>query len=215
VKKDELLQHASFENADAICAKIRQDADDEIKSIMSCVQKDVQHILDTARQEIDRKREVTLAGLEKDLAKARERVVSLTNLEKKRIALEGKSRFVDEILNGVMRKAQDFRRASGYADFLIQAIVGGMEILGQTSVEVYYAAADEALFTDGFARKAESAGQEKLKKTCAIVFRKSDFKDLGVVVNSKDGRVSFDNRFSARLGRIKDQVYMELLKEVS
>jgi vacuolar-type H+-ATPase subunit E/Vma4 len=52
-----------------------------------------------------------------------------------------------------------------------------------------------------------------LKTECSLKFNKADFSDLGVIVNSIDGRIMYDNRFLARLERVKEEVYMELLKE--
>ncbi len=215
MKKDELLKHASFENADAICAKIRQDADEEVSAIMEHARKDAEKSIEAARQQIARRRESALLEMERELVKIRERGVSIANLEKKRIALEGKSRFVDTVLAGVNRRAQEFRRADAYQDFLVNMAVEGIAVLDSADAQVYYSAADEAVFTEGFRKRVQAACSDRLKKSVQISFMKSDFKDLGVVVNSSDGRMSFDNRFLARLGRIKEQVYMELLKEVS
>ena len=46
-----------------------------------------------------------------------------------------------------------------------------------------------------------------------VEFKKSDFSEIGVIVQSQDGRLLFDNRFSARLKRAYDEIYMKLLKE--
>ena len=46
-----------------------------------------------------------------------------------------------------------------------------------------------------------------------LSFEEAEFDDIGIVARSPDSRVIFDNRFSARLGRMKDELYMKLIKE--
>lgn len=215
MKKDELLKQSGCENADAICAKIRQDADEEASGIIEHARRDAEKAAEAARQQIASRRETALLELEKELVKIRERSVSLANLEKKRISLEGRSRFVDTVLAGVNRRAREFRCTDAYRDFLVNVVCEGVSVLDSADAQVYYSAADEAVFTDGFRQQIQAACSDRFRKNIRLSFKKSDFNDLGVVVNSSDGRMSFDNRFLARLDRIKEQVYMELLKEVS
>jgi len=80
-------------------------------------------------------------------------------------------------------------------------------------VVVYYAAQDEHIFDKDFVKNLTGRCSAAMNKTCVLTLNKSDFKDLGVIINSADGRMMFDNRFSARLERIYDDIYMELLKE--
>jgi vacuolar-type H+-ATPase subunit E/Vma4 len=210
--KKELLSNVNQDNAEAICAKINQDADLEVKQLFERAQKEAQHILDGAKKEAETQKAALLRDLEKEVEKGKERILSTLNLEKKRLILDGKQKFVEEVLSDVKQKAAMFRNDPGYTEFLIQAIVEGMEVLDVDRGVIYYAAADEHIFNGGFMKKAAEACRKALAKECSLTLNKSDFNDIGVIVNSHDGRMMYDNRFEARLNRMYEDIYMELLK---
>jgi len=208
-----LLNQKNEENADAICAKIREDADYETKNILARANKEAERILKEAKELGEKKKEQLLRNFDKEIEKTRERILSTINLEKKRIILEEKSKFVEDILTNVKSQAQDFRKSEGYIEFLEKAIIEGVKVIDEGDIDVFYSFLDENILHDGFIKKLENICSLTLKQKCSIKLKKSDFEDLGVIVNSQDGRMSYDNRFLARLERIYDAVYMELLKE--
>jgi vacuolar-type H+-ATPase subunit E/Vma4 len=208
----EPLPSINQDNAEAICAKINQDADLEVRQLLERSQKEAGQIIAAAKKDIEAAKAALLRDLEKEIEKSKERVLSTLNLEKKRVILDGKQKFVDDVISDVKQKAANFRGDPGYAEFLIQAIVEGMEVLDVDRGVVYYSAADGHIFNDGFMKKAAEACRKALARECYLTLNKSDFNDIGVIVNSHDGRMMYDNRFDARLGRMYEDIYMDLLK---
>jgi vacuolar-type H+-ATPase subunit E/Vma4 len=201
------------ENADAICARIRQDTDAEVKQLSDRAQAQAQGILAQAKADAEAQKAALLRDLEKELEKSKERILSTLNLEKKRLVLEGKQSFVDKVLAEVKQKAARFRNDPAYSRFLAGAVVEGAQVLGTAPVIVYYSAADERIFDDAFIKKVSEQCQHALMKPCPFTLNKSEFQDLGVIVHSPDGRMMYDNRFTARLERMYDEIYMILMKE--
>jgi len=210
---EKLLNQKNKENADAICAKIREDADYETKNMLARANKEAERILKEAKWLGGKKKEEINRNFDKEIEKTRERILSTINLEKKRITLGEKSKFVEDILNNVKRQAQDFRKTEGYIGFLEKAIIEGVRVIDEGDIEIFYSFLDENILHDGFIKKLENICSDTLKQKCSIELEKSDFEDLGVILHSQDGRMGYDNRFLARLERIYDEVYMELLKE--
>jgi vacuolar-type H+-ATPase subunit E/Vma4 len=208
-----LLNQKNEENALAICSKIREDTDYETKNMLARANKEAQRILREPRDMDEKKKEGILKDLNKEIEKSKERVISALNLEKKKLVMEEKRRFAEDVLDNVKKQAQDFRNSAVYPDFLEKAIVEGSGVIDETEIEVLYSFLDENIMHDGFIKKIENICSDSLKRKCFIKLKKSDFKDLGVIVNSCDGRMMYDNRFLARLARIYEDVYMELLKE--
>lgn len=208
-----ILNQKNEENADAICAKIREDADYETKNVLARANKEAEKILKEAQRQAENKKEELLRNLDKEIEKTQERLLSALNLEKKRLVMAEKSKFVEEVLDTVKKQAQDFRNSADYVNFLEKAIIEGTEVIDEADIEIFYSFLDEHIMHDSFIRKIENICSDNLKQKCSIKLKKSDFKDLGVIVNSQDGRMMYDNRFLARLERIYDEVYMELLKE--
>ncbi len=208
-----LLNQKNEENADAICARIREDADYETKNMLERANKEVERIIKKAQEQAEKKKEEILKNADKEVEKSKERILSTINLEKKRLILEERSKFVEEVLDRVKMQAQDFRKSADYVNFLEKAIMEGAKVIDEGDIEIFYSFLDEHIMHDGFIKKLENICSDTLKQKCSLKLKKSDFKDPGVIVNSRDGRMMYDNRFLARLERIYDEVYMELLKE--
>jgi vacuolar-type H+-ATPase subunit E/Vma4 len=210
---NKILGKINLENAQVLCSKISEDADEEIRSILAAARKESEKILSAARKEVEGKNQLIFKELEREIQKSREKILSSLNLEKKRLVLGEKDKFIQSVLAQVNKKAQDFRREDNYPEFLENAIIEGAEVVEEKNIEVYYSALDERIFSDDFKNKIEKACSRILKTGCSLRFNKADFSDPGVIVNSVDGRIMYDNRFLARLERVKEEVYMELLKE--
>jgi vacuolar-type H+-ATPase subunit E/Vma4 len=210
---DKILGKINLENAQVICSKISQDADEEIRLILEAARKESEKTLSAARKLVEDNNRANLKESEKEIQKSREKILSSLNLEKKRLVLGEKDKFIQSVLSQVIKRSQDFRQENGYPEFLENAVIEGVEVIEEKNIEVYYSALDERIFNEDFKNKTVKACSQILKMDCSLKFIKADFSDLGVIVNSVDGRIMYDNRFLARLERVKEEVYMELLKE--
>ncbi|MCU0651188.1 MAG: V-type ATP synthase subunit E family protein [Candidatus Omnitrophica bacterium] len=206
------VPNVNKDNADAICAKIILDAEGESRQLFKRAEFEARQILDAAKKDAQARKDILLRDVEKEIEKAKEKVLSTLNLEKKRLILEGKQRFVDNVLAEVKKKAAGLRNDPQYPEFLADAVIEGMRVLDVSEVIVYHAACDEHIFNEGFIKKVTQSCGKALNRQCAISFNKSDFNDIGVIINSQDGRIMYDNRFEARLERSYEDIYMELLK---
>jgi vacuolar-type H+-ATPase subunit E/Vma4 len=208
-----ILEKINEENAQVICAKISLDADEEIKSILDGARKESEKILGQAKSAAESNKQAVLKNLEREIQKSREKILSSLNLEKKRLVLGEKDKFVRSVLEEVKNKSEGFRAESAYPEFLERSIVEGIKVIEECDIEVFYSYQDEHLFNESFVKKIKAASFAVMKKDCDIKFKKADFKDLGVIVNSTGGRMMYDNRFLTRLERSREEIYMELLKE--
>jgi vacuolar-type H+-ATPase subunit E/Vma4 len=208
-----ILSQVNAENAEVICAKIREETDSEVNAILGRAQSQAQQILQEARAQAAQERETQMAILEKDLEKTREKAHSSLSLEKKRFTLEGKNTVVLSVLDLVKHTADDFRRSAGYGDFLQKAIVEGAQVIEQQDLEIRFSYKDERLFDEKFIAQVNAACAAVVSGGCSLRLRKEEFGDIGVIVSSQDGRMMFDNRFTARLERMYESIYMDLLRE--
>jgi len=211
----DIVSSANKDNEQALCARIRQDCDEEVLRISNAARAEVERILGAAENESKAGRAAMLLDLDKEMDKAKERMMSMLNLEKKKITLEGRQAFVDLVLAQVRRKTGEFRPGPEYRLFLSRAIVEGVKALEAPQAVVYHADQDAHLFNGQFLSAVTGECSKVLHTQCSLSVSKSDFKDLGVIVQTPDGRMMYDNRFAARMERMYEQIYMELLKEAS
>jgi len=207
---------ANQENSEAICSRIRVEADEEVKSILHNARVQVRQSLDAAEKEAGEKKQSIRKTSGQELQKEKEKNASIFNLEKKRLILGEQDKFVQTVFAQVAEACRDFRKGrDGYTRFLEKAIIEGIKVLAVADPVISYAAEDEEIFNAGFLKNIENNCRQVVDKNCAVKARKGDFSDPGVVVNSSDGKLFFDNRLLTRLERSKEKVYMELLKEQS
>jgi len=187
-----------IEDAEEICKRIIEDATSQADSLLESAKKERSKILGEANEEAEsRKKEILKKG-EIDTEKMKQKIFSTLNLEKKKLFLEEKSRFIESILEKVKVMAAEFRKDPGYKQFLEKAILEGIKVVAEKEVEVLYSTLDEKIIKD--------------INIANVRFKKSDFKDIGIIVQSNDSRLIFDNTFSARFKRMYEDIYMDLLK---
>lgn len=196
-KKD--VSKINGKNANEICSKIREESSGEADLLLGKAHKERERVLSEAAREAGDRSRAILSAAEKDAAEKKERIFSSVTMEKRRIFLEAKSLFIADVITAVNKEAEKFRGDKDYAKFLKEAILEGIKIVDDKKAQVFYSHLDEGIIS-------------KLKDL-PVEFKKSDFSEIGVIVQSQDGRLLFDNRFSARLKRAYDEIYMKLLKE--
>lgn len=198
------------ENTDLICEKINQEAEEEIKIILDKARLEARNILVQAQGEAESKKQLILNELERDIQKSKEKIFSSLNLEKKRLVLMEKEMFVHAVLAELNKDFGEFRETSDYLDFLKKAVIEGIKVIGQNNAVIYYSFMDARYFSETFIAEIRKLC---LEAGCAVEFHNAEFENLGVIINSIDGRVMYDNRLSSRLERSKEEIYAELLKE--
>lgn len=209
-KKDYSL---NGENADEICAKIKEEADEEVEFVLEKASKEKERILSEAAKDTREKSSAILAKTDREIERISEKIFSTVNIEKKRTVLDEKNRFIQDVFSAVREKAGNFHKDKSYPEFLKKAILEGLDVVDVPHTEIFYSFIDDDIVNNEFIKDIENSAQARARKDISINFKREDFKDIGVIVQSQDGRLFFDNRFSARLKRIYDDLYMELLKE--
>jgi len=196
-KKD--VSKVNGENAEMICSRISEESSEEAGLLLGKAHKERERILSEALREAQARTRAILLAAEKEVAQKRERIFSTVTMEKRRVALEAKSLFIADVIAAVKREAESFRGNNDYVKFLRDAVLEGIKIVDDKNAQVFYSHIDE--------------GAISRIKDLPVEFKKGDFAEIGVMVRSQDGRLLFDNRFSARLKRAYDEIYMKLLKE--
>ncbi len=212
VKTKSPLQDNAQE-ARQICAKIREESERQIADILSRARKEAQGILANARQEAENKKAQMLKDLSRQVYLAKERIASTLNLGKKKIALEERDKFAQQVLDAAIKESLQFRKSKDYPDFLKKAIIEGAAVIDAKDLDIFYSSLDKGVVRESFIKETTTYAADKLKKNFVFKFHESDFQDIGIIIQSQDGHLMYDNRFLSRLKRSHDTIYMNLLKE--
>lgn len=202
----------NIDNADEICRKIKEEADYQIKTVLSDAQNTRKKILEDAKCEAENKRTNILKNLDMELEGIQKKVLSSLNLEKKRMHLDEKDKLVKSILERVKKMSEEFRDNPEYKNFLEKAIQEGAAVINHKDIDIFYSFQDERIIKGDFMHNITNVCRDKFKNDFSFQFKKSDFQDIGVIMQSRDARLIYDNRFLSRLKRMYDDVYISLLK---
>ena len=107
-----LYSKARIEDAGELCRKIIEDATAQADSILANAKKEKSRILEEANQEAENKKKETLKSNDIEIDKMKQKIFSTLNLEKKKLFLEEKGRFVESVLENVRGMALEFRKPS-------------------------------------------------------------------------------------------------------
>lgn len=209
----EKYSNVNLQNLEAIRAKIKLEVEEEISDILALAKKESERILKAAKEQAARDKEKALNESDKEIQSLKEKTFSVLNLEKRRIILQEKSVFIENVIRLAKQQAEDFRRSGEYKIFLEKAILEAVAVIDEQKVDIFYSFLDEGIFSDVFIKDIQEACRKKFRKDISLTFQKNDFKDIGVLANSADKRLMYDNRFLLRLKRMYDDIYMQLLKE--
>lgn len=212
-EKEEQLKK-NIENADEIRKQIHEETDYETKEILSRAKTLAASILKDAKLEADKNKQSVLAESDKKINIIKERIFSALNLEKKRIVMGEKSKFIEKVFTEMASQASSYRNQQEYPQSLKKIVTEATDVIGSDSLEVIYSPLDEKIINDDFVNELKKICQNKLGREIKLKFTKGDFKDIGFIVQSFDGRLIYDARFTSRFNQARDDMYMDLLRKL-
>ncbi len=213
-QKSEDYSNENIANAEEIRKKIHEETDYETKEILNRVKTAAANILNDAREQAEKNKTDGLLMLEKKISAIKERFFSALNLEKKRVAMGEKSKFIEEVFLELANCAAAFRHQQEYPQFLKRIILEATDVIDAKSLEVLYSPLDEKTINDTFANEAKKICQNKLNQEILLKFTKGNFDDIGFIVQSPDGRLIYDARFAPRINLMREDIYMDLLRKL-
>jgi vacuolar-type H+-ATPase subunit E/Vma4 len=206
--------NSNQDNIDILRAKIRQESECEIKDILTKAKAQADYISAEARAEAVKEKEGALQEADKEVSVLREQLLCAFNVERKRIILEEKSNFIKTVMAAVKQEAENLRASRDYHEFLIKAIIEAITVTDEAEVVIFYSLRDKDIFSEEFIGKIKEIFRNKSGKKVALEFKQGDFNDIGILAQSADTRLTYDNRFLSRLKRSYDDIYMQLLREI-
>jgi vacuolar-type H+-ATPase subunit E/Vma4 len=214
IMKKEFNPAANEENAGIISEKIRLEAEQQIADILNLAKKEAEILIEQAQKQAAAQKQKALRELENEIKTQEEKNLAALNLETKKIILQQKSALVEDIISAVKVQAESFRNLEDYKIFLKKCILQALSVVDDQNIDIFYSFKDESIFDHAFIGQLKDLAQKKIRKDLTLTFKKNDFEDIGIIAQSKDARLKYDNRFVSRLKRIYDDIYMELLKEI-
>jgi len=202
-------------SSDVLQKEIQNQSQREAEMILSQADKEAKQILDAARSEAERIRGDIIGKAENQAATIRKKILSGVHLEVKRQTLRVREELLAKIFNGVEERLHAFRKTEGYTDYLQKLVIEGILALDTDTIQILSGDVEKKLLShEGVITKIENNVRERIGRKIKLNLSKRVLPEGGVVLVSSDERMLFDNRFPARMKRMKNEMRLEAVKRV-
>ncbi|MGD9972400.1 MAG: V-type ATP synthase subunit E [Desulfatirhabdiaceae bacterium] len=190
-----------------LCRSIAEHGRKQAEALLTQARLEADKIIRDARQQADRQyEEARLSGKSQAVAKAGQQV-DTADLEARRRVMTFRRQILQEMIDALKDRLNLFRSEPDYGDFLISSAREGITQLSGHHFIVELNKPD-----------AEAIGNrlEEMAPANAVTIdlRHDDTLEGGLRIFTADGKTMVDNRFSARLDRMEDDIRQEIWRSI-
>lgn len=191
----------------AIAAEVLEDVRKEAEALLHNSENEAKEILKKAKQEADKTYATILSETEAKTKKEKQKIKSLTEVEKRNLLLQTKEQLVDEAFDRAIARLTEFAKTKEYHNTLFELIKQAADKVGSKNLVLQVNSADKIWLKKGsldkFAKKIDAE---------FILEKENEDSIGGCKVKTKDGSIVFDNTFENRLEQLKPDLRLSVAK---
>lgn len=192
--------------------RIRAKAEDKRESILEEARKEAEEKKSEAREKAEKEKERIIAKGEKEAEQTKRRELANARKEAREKKLEAREDIIQEVFEEAREELNDLQGDNEeYRETLKNLITLGGAAVGGGKLEVSVLESDEEILSDSEVRDMEGEISEETGKETDLKVV-SDLEDAsgGAIVEKRDGSISSNNTFEARLKRMKSSLRSEI-----
>lgn len=194
--------------------EIREQSEAEASSILEQAEKEAEKILHDAKEEADKVKTELFKKAETQAEGIRKRILSGVHLEIKRQTLQAREKLISRLFQTVEEKLDAFRRNDAFMVSLKKLVIEGAQALDAQEIRIMPGDVEKKLLTNKVLSQVEKEILKQLGRSVKLTVSDQALPEGGVVLVTSDERMLFDNRFSARMKRMKNEMRLEAVKRV-
>jgi len=198
------------ESASELIAQIRKKASAEAGEELKRAEAERAAILRKAKREAEQIESSLTEKAEKKTEMVRRRILSGVELQKKKAFLNARETLVQTVKDQVRKRLEKHRGSKAFEATLIRWIGEGVRAIASDKVIIHIAPGEKGVLSSDLLKKCTTEAKN-YGLDVSFSIQESETDEGGVFLSSGDGRISYDNRFSARLTREE----MEIRKRVN
>jgi len=193
-------------SAKSLIEEIRRQAEDEVGAILGAARNERKAILKKARKSADEAESERLDRAEREAALIRRKIESGVELEKQRNWLAAREKVIQECMERLKEKFATFRKSPAYRETLMAWIKEGAEAVGEANMVIVAGPVEKKLLDRNVLKTIAAKMETAEAPVLSLLTAEDDTAGGGVMIRSDDGRITFDNRFAARLKRYESEI---------
>jgi V/A-type H+-transporting ATPase subunit E len=188
------------ENIEMLSRSILSDANGEAEEILAEAAAKADAIRAHAQQQADAERAGILEHASREAERIRSQVVATTQLKTRTMTLEHREKLLDRVFKAAREQLPSLEQWSDYKAIALRLLREALVQLKANEVIIHADANTTKLITEKVLKELS----EELK--LSLTLGKPLEKGTGVVVESADGHLNYDNTLETRLGRLQNQL---------
>jgi V-type H+-transporting ATPase subunit E len=199
------------ENIQALSRAILRDAQEEAQQVQAEALAKVDEIRQRASQQAETERNAILERAEQEAERLRSQVAATAQLKARTLQLEQREKLLDKVFAEARQRLGSVKKRADYEQVTVQLL---REALAQLKGGQAQVRADEATRKHLKAKTLEQVAKEMRTE---ITVGDPLEEGTGLIIESSDGRVQYDNTLETRLARmqsvLRSAVYQVLMGE--
>jgi vacuolar-type H+-ATPase subunit E/Vma4 len=186
----------------------------EAESILDQAKKEHDRQINQAKKEADKEREQLLKDGQVQASGIRKKILSNVKLEVKKLQLDTREKAIIQIFQNLTDRLNDYRGHSDYIQFLKECIVEAVVALPGDRIQLCVGKKEKQLLGTKTLHSIENQITDRSKRKVTLNITDDFIDEGGVLAFTADKRMRFDNRFSAQLHRVEDEMRLMIVREV-
>lgn len=203
-------QHSS----ELLIKEILEQSASEAKTILEQAQIEVDRQINKTKKEAEAEQEQIIKNAQLQAEAIRKKILSHVKLEVKKQQLENREKTIKRIFQDLTDRLNNYRQHPDYRSFLNDSIVEAVAALQGNHIHLQVGKGEKKLLDPKGLKTIEKQALERAKRKVTLKVVDDLIHEGGVLAVSSDGRMRFDNRFSAQLRRIEDKLRLMIVKEI-
>ena len=199
------------ESIESLARAILHDAQDEARQIQAEAREKAEAIRNQAREQADAERREILERARQDAERIRSQVIASAQLKARTLQLENRERLLDRVFAAAKQRLPDLQKRSDYKKVTIEFLREAIVHLKADQVQVRADAETLKLL------KVSALDEISKALKVQVSAQKSLDEGIGVIVDTEDGHLHYDNTLETRLSRmqsvLRSSVYQVLMGE--
>ena len=185
-------------NIEMLAQAVMSQADSEAERILAAAGAKAEAIREQARQQATAEREKILEQASRDAERIRKQTIASSQIKARMLELEQREKILAEVFETSLQKLTSVQKWKEYDRIADQLLREAVVHLGAQAAHVYADAVTKRLMTKE--RLAKMSKELKVKLSLKGQLKHG----TGVIVETEDGRMQYDNTLETRLSRLQN-----------
>jgi len=205
---------SSQSSSEVLRKEILEQSQNEVAAILNQAEKEKTRILQEAREEAEKIHSQAMRKAQKEADVVQRRILSGVHLEIKQESLRQREKLIGQLLSAVEEKFEEFRASENYIQFLEKIILEGLIALDVRQVVIQAGDVEKRLLQKQALDSIQTRFKKRYSKDVHLTVGDEILSEAGVILEDDQKRLKFDNRFSARIHRMQNELRLTILKEL-